>query len=173
MLLYLDFTFCFTCIVRKRDFKQIWYRMYQADYCLKHFKLVYLLLYEKKGGGGNYHCSFINSSGMTKLGFCKFRCAPISQKFLCSWSRAPRKKLSTSCQTDSRCNDALHRLVDSVKEQGMYLEIYDVESFLDALDQLNGNVIVIGAHQDLQKPNFVIPEILTLSVLGGGAILPP
>ena len=37
------------------------------------------------------HSSFINSSGMTKLGICKSWCAPISLKLTWSWSRAPKK----------------------------------------------------------------------------------
>ena len=36
----------------------------------------------------------------------------------------------------------------------------DVESFFLALDQLHGRFSGIGAHQDLQKPNFVMPELL-------------
>ena len=37
----------------------------------------------------------------------------------------------------------------------------DVERFFwrGALDQLNGSFSDIGAHQDLQKPNFVLPTI--------------
>ena len=40
------------------------------------------------------------------------------------------------------------------------LNRFNVESFLGALDQLNGSFSDIVAHQDLQKPNFVMPELL-------------
>ena len=38
--------------------------------------------------------------------------------------------------------------------------IYDVESFFLALEQLNGSLGDIGAHQDVQKPEFFMPELL-------------
>ena len=41
-----------------------------------------------------------------------------------------------------------------------YLGIYEVESFFGALDQLLGSLSDIGAHQDLQKPKFVMPELM-------------
>ena len=39
------------------------------------------------------HSYFIDSSGITKLGFCKSWCAPISLKLPWSWSRAPKNFL--------------------------------------------------------------------------------
>ena len=53
---------------------------------------------------------------------------------------------------------SLHRLVVCKRER--YLDIYDVESFLGALEELYGSFSDIGAHQDLQKPNVVMPELL-------------
>ena len=41
-----------------------------------------------------------------------------------------------------------------------YLGIYDVEIFFWPLDQLYESFSDIGAHQDLQEPNFVLPELL-------------
>ena len=60
-----------------------------------------------------------------------------------------------------RCR-ALYRLVESVKEKGTWvMGIYDVESFFGgALDQLHGRFSNIGENQNLQKPNFVMPELL-------------
>ena len=70
--------------------------------------------------------------------------------------------MSTSGQSKKTCR-ALHRLVESVKE---IVGIYDIESFFLSLDQLHGNLSDIGAHQDLQKPNFVIPELLIKELWG-------
>ena len=33
---------CYTFSLRTYKFNQIWYQKYQAEYCLKHFKLVHL-----------------------------------------------------------------------------------------------------------------------------------
>ena len=38
--------------------------------------------------------------------------------------------------------------------------IYEVESFFLALEQLHGSLSDIGAHQDFQKPEFIMPELL-------------
>ena len=38
--------------------------------------------------------------------------------------------------------------------------IYDVESFVGALEQLHGGFSDISAHLELQKPEFVMPELL-------------
>ena len=39
--------------------------------------------------------------------------------------------------------------------------------FLGALDQLHGNFSDIGAHQDYQKPNCVMPELLIKELCPG------
>ena len=57
-------------------------------------------------------------------------------------------------------------MVESVKEKGTY-GIYDVESFFRALDQLHGSFSDIDAHQDLQKSNFVMPELLIKELWAG------
>ena len=49
---------------------------------------------------------------------------------------------------------ALRRLVESVRE--------NVESFFLALDQLHGSFS--RTHQDLNKPNFVMPELLIIEL---------
>ena len=51
---------------------------------------------------------------------------------------------------------AFNRLVESVKEKG----IYDVESIFWALEQLHGSLSDIGAHQDFQKPDVFMPDLL-------------
>ena len=37
--------------------------------------------------------------------------------------------------------------------------IYDVKRFFWALEQLGGSFSDIGAHQEFQKPEFVMPEL--------------
>ena len=34
-------TYSVQCTLYVREFKHMWYQMYQADYCLKHLKLVF------------------------------------------------------------------------------------------------------------------------------------
>ena len=57
---------------------------------------------------------------------------------------------------------ALQRLIESVKRKLVPAAIYDVESFV-----LGGGLWIcdIGAHQDLQKPNFVMPSLSILDNL--------
>ena len=40
--LFRDNILTFAFILSSREFKHMWYQMYKSDYCLKHFKLVYL-----------------------------------------------------------------------------------------------------------------------------------
>ena len=47
---------------------------------------------------------------------------------------------------------ALHRLIESVKEKGTWV--------FWALEQLQGSFTDIGSHQEFQKPEFVMPELL-------------
>ena len=58
--------------------------------------------------------------------------------------QSPPKKLSTN-----RCK-ALH----------VILNRSDVESFCWALEQFHGSSSDIGAHQDFQVPEFIMPELL-------------
>ena len=46
------------------------------------------------------------------------------------------------------------------RKRERYLGIYDVDIFLGALDQLHESFSDIGAHKDLQKPNFFMSELL-------------
>ena len=120
-------------------------------------------LWKSLHSAGTYS-SFSNSSGMTKLGFCKSWCAPISLKLPWSWSRAPQK-LSTSERFKMTCR-ALHRLVESVKEKGSWV-FMTWKVFLGALEQLHGSYSAIGAHQDFQKPEFFMPELLLKELWSG------
>ena len=96
---------------------------------------------------GINHSYLNNSSGMKNSGYCKSWWAPISLKlpWICSRAQVTLSfiDLTNRCKT-------LH----------VILYQSDVESLLWALGQLHGSFSDIGAHQDLQKPNFVMPELL-------------
>ena len=58
---------------------------------------------------------------------------------------------------------ALHRLVESVKEKVTWV----IMTFFGALEQPHGSFTDIGAHQDFQKPEFVMRGLLLQELVPG------
>ena len=53
---------------------------------------------------------------------------------------------------------ALHRLVESVKETGTL--VFMTKKVFFALEQLHGSLSDIGAQQNFQNPEYLMPELL-------------
>ena len=80
---------------------------------------------------------------MTNLGFCQSWCT----------SRAPQK---TFYVINTQVPFSFTDLTNRYKDLHVISNQSGVEGFLGALDKLHGNFNDIGAHQDSQKPNFVV-----------------